>query len=84
MTIIRTPSEDEATGQVAVFYADDIRDQGYVASHTKALSLNPEALLYELLVLLRGWSLSRYGLFVADLMTSALLPKSATVDTAPE
>lgn len=45
MTIIKSPSEAEATGQVAQFYADDIEDQGYVASYTKVMSLNPEALM---------------------------------------
>jgi hypothetical protein len=30
--------------------------------------------LYELLVLRRGWSLERYGQFVADAMIAALLP----------
>jgi uncharacterized peroxidase-related enzyme len=44
MTIVKTIPEDEATGLVAGFYADDVRDQGYVADHTKVLSANPEAL----------------------------------------
>lgn len=44
MTIIKSPSEAEATGPVAQFYADDIEDQGFVASHTKVMSLNPDAL----------------------------------------
>ncbi|MEP6919288.1 MAG: TetR/AcrR family transcriptional regulator, partial [Acidobacteriota bacterium] len=30
--------------------------------------------LYELLVLRRGWSVQRYGAFIADAMIAALLP----------
>ncbi|WP_165063833.1 carboxymuconolactone decarboxylase family protein [Marisediminicola senii] len=43
MSIIRTTPESEATGLVAKLYAGDVHDQGYVGSHTKALSLNPGA-----------------------------------------
>ncbi len=43
MTILRMIPEDEATGLTAEIYRDDIEDLGYVPSHTKALSLNPEA-----------------------------------------
>ncbi len=43
MAIIAVTSEDEATGTIAEFYAADIREQGYVASHTKVLNVNPEA-----------------------------------------
>ena len=32
--------------------------------------------LYELLVLRRGWSVERYGRFIADAMIAALLPTS--------
>jgi hypothetical protein len=34
--------------------------------------------LYELLVLIRGWSLERYSTFLADAMIAALLPLEAT------
>jgi hypothetical protein len=34
----------------------------------------PECELYDLLVLRRGMSLSRFGRFVADAMSAALLP----------
>ena len=43
MSIIRTVSENEATGDVAAIYAEDIEDVGYVPSHTKVMALNPEA-----------------------------------------
>ncbi|WEO78492.1 carboxymuconolactone decarboxylase family protein [Cryobacterium sp. SO2] len=43
MAIISTPTAAEATGATARFYAEDLDDQGYVASHTRAMSLNPEA-----------------------------------------
>ena len=43
MTIIETPDEDEATGEVARIYAADIKDLGYAASHTRVMSVNPEA-----------------------------------------
>jgi len=44
MAIITAPSNAEATGLVAELFADDIRSQGYVGAHTRALSMNPEAL----------------------------------------
>ncbi|MDQ0850846.1 putative peroxidase-related enzyme [Arthrobacter sp. B3I9] len=43
MTIIKTVPPGEASGVTAAFYAEDIRDLGYVASHTKVMSLHPEA-----------------------------------------
>ncbi|CAN5321934.1 hypothetical protein BH09ACT5_BH09ACT5_12910 [soil metagenome] len=43
MSIIRTPNESEATGLVAEIYEDDIRDLGYVPSHTRVMAVNPEA-----------------------------------------
>jgi uncharacterized peroxidase-related enzyme len=43
MSILETVPESAATGFVAEMYADDIADQGYVASHTKVMALNPEA-----------------------------------------
>ena len=45
MAIVQSPTAEEATGVVAEIYASDIRDQGFVAAHTRALSLNPEAYL---------------------------------------
>lgn len=44
MSIIAVTSEAEAADAVSEFYEGDIREQGYVASHTKAMSVNPEAL----------------------------------------
>jgi uncharacterized peroxidase-related enzyme len=43
MSIIETVDEDEATGFVAGVYANEVNDLGYVASHTKAMTVNPEA-----------------------------------------
>jgi uncharacterized peroxidase-related enzyme len=43
MSIIETVSEDEATDPVATFYEADRKDLGYVAPHTKAMCVNPEA-----------------------------------------
>jgi uncharacterized peroxidase-related enzyme len=43
MSIIRTVSEDEATGVVAEMYAEDRETFGYVTEHTKVMALNPEA-----------------------------------------
>lgn len=45
MAILRMTPEDEATGLTAEIYDDERRSLGYVASHTKAMSLNPEAFL---------------------------------------
>jgi uncharacterized peroxidase-related enzyme len=44
MSIIAVTPEAEAADAVSEFYEGDIREQGYVASHTKAMSVNPEAL----------------------------------------
>ncbi|ABM10052.1 MULTISPECIES: peroxidase-related enzyme [Micrococcaceae] len=43
MSILKVPSESGATGLTAEIYEADIRSMGYVPSHTKAMSLNPEA-----------------------------------------
>lgn len=43
MSIVVPPSESEATGLVAELYAEDLADQGYVASHTAVMAINPEA-----------------------------------------
>jgi uncharacterized peroxidase-related enzyme len=43
MAVIRTVPENEATGETAAFYAQDILDVGYVPSHTKVMALHPEA-----------------------------------------
>ena len=45
MTILRTIPEDEASGLTAEIYDADRHSLGYVPSHTKAMSLNPEAFL---------------------------------------
>jgi uncharacterized peroxidase-related enzyme len=43
MTILKAIPESEAEGLRAEIYDDDVRSLGYVPSHTKAISLNPEA-----------------------------------------
>jgi uncharacterized peroxidase-related enzyme len=43
MSILATPTPDEATGLVAELYQEDLDAQGYVASHTAVMALNPEA-----------------------------------------
>ncbi|MGO4385432.1 carboxymuconolactone decarboxylase family protein [Specibacter sp. RAF43] len=43
MSIIETTPEAAATGRAAEIYADDRNALGYVPSHTKALSVNPDA-----------------------------------------
>lgn len=45
MTILRTPSETDATGTVAEIYSGDIASQGFVSGHTRVMSMNPEAYL---------------------------------------
>jgi uncharacterized peroxidase-related enzyme len=45
MSILNVPSDADATGLTAEIYADDIRSMGHVPSHTRAVSLNPEAYL---------------------------------------
>ena len=45
MTILSVTHETEATGLTAEIYDADRRTLGYVPSHTKAMSLNPEAFL---------------------------------------
>jgi uncharacterized peroxidase-related enzyme len=44
MSIVTTIPEEEVTGDVAEWYRDDIQKLGHVASYTKVMSLNPEAL----------------------------------------
>ncbi|MGO4250072.1 carboxymuconolactone decarboxylase family protein [Paenarthrobacter sp. RAF54_2] len=43
MSILKVPSESEATGLTAEIYQADLQSMGYVPSHTKAMSINPEA-----------------------------------------
>lgn len=42
--IIRTPDPDGADGAVAEIYRDDLDDDGFVFSHTRAMAVNPDAL----------------------------------------
>lgn len=44
MSIVAGPTDAEAVGTVAEFFAADVHDLGFVAGHTRALSLNPGAL----------------------------------------
>lgn len=65
MSIIETPTEDEATGEVARIYADDLRDLGYVPSHTRVMATNPAAYdAWERLIgsIARGMDTRRYEL----------------------
>lgn len=65
MSIIQTTPEDEATGLVAEQYEADRAKQGYVASYTRAMSVNPEAVAaFESLVraIVAGLGLRRYEL----------------------
>ncbi len=41
--IVVPPALDEAEGHVADMYAADLRDSGFVFSHTQAMAINPEA-----------------------------------------
>jgi len=41
--IVTTPELDSATGHVADMYAGDLREDGMVYAHTRAMALNPEA-----------------------------------------
>lgn len=43
--------------------------------HEKSKGSTSSQELYELLVLRRGWAIGRYGRFVAEGMTAALLPR---------
>ena len=45
MSIISTTAPEDAEGDVAAIYARDERDLGYVAPHTRAMAVNPEAYL---------------------------------------
>ena len=54
-----------------------LRDGVTVTEATDILWTCSSVELYELLVLRRGWSLPRFGRFVADFMIAALLPDPA-------
>ena len=41
--IVVPPALDEAEGHVADMYESDLRDSGFVFSHTQAMAINPEA-----------------------------------------
>ncbi|MFE5408018.1 carboxymuconolactone decarboxylase family protein [Microbacterium sp. NPDC056569] len=41
--IVSTPEIDGATGHVAEMYDDDLRGDGFVFGHTRAMAINPEA-----------------------------------------
>ena len=43
MSIVRTVPEAEATGLVAELYGEDVKELGYVPSHSQVMALNPEA-----------------------------------------
>lgn len=63
--IITPISDEDASPEVAAFYADDRTDLGYVAPHTQAMALNVEALAaFEQLtgVIASGMGMRRYEL----------------------
>ena len=65
--IIRPPAETEAQGHAAKMYADDLRDDGVIYSHTRAMAINPEAeLAFEALI---GAIVPSIGLRVYELAT---------------
>lgn len=69
MSILVTIPESEATGVVADLYAADLRDRGYVLSHTKAMALNTEtSLLWEQLT---GAIAGAHGMRRYELVTLA-------------
>jgi len=41
--IVTTPEPESATGHVADMYAGDLREDGIVYAHTRAMAINPEA-----------------------------------------
>ena len=43
MSIIHTIPEDQATGEVAAFYASERESHGYVPAHSLVMALNPAA-----------------------------------------
>jgi uncharacterized peroxidase-related enzyme len=45
MAIIRTTTEREAEGLVAELYHDDVRSLGHVATHTRVMAVNAEAVV---------------------------------------
>jgi AcrR family transcriptional regulator len=81
MSALLKDSSDERLKRMrhhARFLADRgyLRDDISVAKATDILWTCSSVELYELLVLQRGWSLRRFGRFVADFMIAALLPHS--------
>ena len=43
MSIVKTISESDATGEVAVIYAEDLETMGYIPSYSRLMAMNPEA-----------------------------------------
>lgn len=44
MAFLRTVPPEEATGELKDLYEQDLKSQGYIANHTRALSLRPKAI----------------------------------------
>lgn len=44
MPFIQTVSEEDAAGKLREIYEADLKNQGYVPNHVKALSLRPEVI----------------------------------------
>lgn len=69
MSILRTISDEDATGAVAEIYAGDLSDLGYVPSHTRVMALNPEA--YRAFEMLAGAIARPLGMRRYELVTLA-------------
>lgn len=73
MATLQTELDDARLARMAV-NARTLKRHGISATHARdVLWLYSSPELYELLVLRRGWSVRKYGRFIADALTAALL-----------
>lgn len=67
--IVQTPAPDTATGHVADMYDGDVRTDGFVYAHTRAMAINPEA--HEAFEALIGAIVPSIGVRLYELATLA-------------
>ena len=78
--IVSTPDVDTAAGHVAEMYQADLREDGFVFAHTRAMAVNPEA--HQAFEALIGTTAYEPPILASASMAS-LSPASATSTLVP-